>query len=329
MRSALNHPALTIIITVFLLSGCSSQHSPYPSLDKQREALKNKPFVTPTRLLDSAQIIDDLKFLSSDSCEGRLTGSVGHERAVERILQRMREAGLDSFNSSLQQIFTSRKIINHVNTGDNIIGWLKGTSYSKEFVVVSAHYDHIGMSKTGEIYHGASDNASGTACILAMAKYFKLHPLPYSLIFTAFDREETGLEGSDYFVQHLSTLPGTGNIMFNLNIDMIARNDSNEIFACGISQYPSFKDVIAQTQKKINAKLLMGHDDTLIDKGRDFWVKLSDHYSFYKKGIPFIYLGVADHPDYHKPSDTWDKINFSRYIENCNLSAIMLQVLKL
>jgi hypothetical protein len=116
---------------------------PYPSLDKQQAALVNKPFVTPTRILDSTTIVNDLKYLASDTCEGRGPGSAGHERAEERIAARMREAGLDSFNNSRIQTFNG-KFRNHTRTGKNIIGWIKGTRYPEKYIVISAHYDHLG-----------------------------------------------------------------------------------------------------------------------------------------------------------------------------------------
>lgn len=195
----IKYAILFFILIGILVAKYFSPNPAYPSLDIQRLVLNNKQKVIPTRILDSSQIVDDLKFLSSDSCEGRQPGSEGHNRAVNRILIRMREFGLDSFHSSLIQEFSGRKI-NGTKEGKNIIGWIKGTVYPEKYVVISAHYDHLGKSANGEIYHGTSDNASGTACLLAMAKFFKQYPHLYSLIFAAFDREESGEEGSLHFV---------------------------------------------------------------------------------------------------------------------------------
>jgi len=296
---------------------------PYPSLDKQRAALANKPAVPPTRILDSAAIVNDLKYLASDTCEGRKPGTTGHARAVDRIALRMREAGLDSFNKALIQTFNG-KYMDRNTMGKNIIGWIKGTQYPDKYIVISAHYDHLG--KIGpHTYYGASDNASGTACILAMAKYFKQYPQPCSLIFAAFDREESGIEGSFNFVDQLPPPLSLSNIRLNLNVDMIARNDNNEIFVSGIYHSPSLIYAVNETQNKTNAKLLMGHD-----KGNVYedWTSQSDHFSFYKKSIPFLYIGVEDHVDYHKPTDTYDKINYSSYIENCNMIVSLIKTIK-
>jgi hypothetical protein len=316
--------ATLVILFIAYISIKKFLNSSYPSLDKQRAALANKPFINPTRILDSTTIINDLKYLASDTCEGRGPGSAGHERSVERIAARMREAGLDSFKKGLIQAFTG-KYKNGTKTGKNIIGWVKGTQYPEKYIVISAHYDHLGMFGY-DTYYGASDNASGTACILAMAKYFKQNPQPCSLVFAAFDREESGLEGSFNFVDSLPSPLRLSDIKFNLNVDMIARNDNNEIFVCGIYHNPSFIYAIAEIQNKTNAKVLMGHDKGSLQSD---WTKLSDQFPFHKKNIPFLYLGVEDHPDLHKPTDTADRINFGSYIENCNMIALLTKTLKL
>lgn len=320
----IKYAALVFILIGFLVAKYFLSSPAYPSVDIQRLVINNKQTVTPARILDSAQIVSDLQFLSSDSCEGRQPGTEGHSRAVNRILLRLRESGIDSFNSSLIQKF-SGKIRNNTREGKNIIGWIKGTDHPENYIVISAHYDHLGKSTTGEIYHGASDNASGTACLLAMAKFFKQHPQLYSLIFAFFDREESGEEGSLYFVNDAASNVHPLDIKFNLNIDMIARNDKNELFACGISHYPSYTYLIKEIQKKTNTKLLMGHDT---GNGRNDWTNLSDHYAFHMQNIPFLYIGVEDHPDYHKTTDIFDKINLDSYIENCNLAAMLTKIIK-
>jgi hypothetical protein len=297
-------------------TGVTEGDLPYSSLEQQRAALARKPYTKPVRILDSTQIIADLTFLASDSCEGRAPGSKGHRFAEERILQRMRETGIDSFNNSLLQLSGGTREIR------NIISWIKGKKYPGKFIVISAHYDHLGK-RGNRTYYGADDNASGSACLLAMARYYKEHVHDYSLIFAAFDREETGLEGAYAFVKQMNETKK--DIVFNLNMDMIARSDRNEIFASGMSHYPANKYLADTVQNKVNVMLLMGHDT---GNSIDDWTMQSDHAAFYKAKIPFLYIGVEDHPDYHKPTDTVEKINFSRYIENCNMIALMINAYK-
>jgi hypothetical protein len=318
-----------LIITIILITfGCRDKEvvkeeiAPYFPLTEQRIALVVKQKVTPVRILDSLQIVNDLQYLASDICEGRKPGTAGHANSVEMILNSMRKAGLDSFNNSLLQTFTG-KSINGSTAGKNIAGWIKGTTFPQKYIVLTAHYDHLGKSTNGDTFYGADDNASGVACLLALAKYFKQHPHPYTLIFAAFDREETGLEGAHNFVQQYRQAGTITNIKFNLNLDMIARSDNNEIFACGIKHYPSFKYVVDEVQNKINVQLLMGHDDS--GQGGN-WTNQSDHSAFHERGIPFLYIGVEDHKDYHTTNDKATNINYSRYLENCNMIALMVQI---
>ena len=325
MRARIKHSIPFLIIACVVVAKYYSPGSVYPSLGIQRIILNNKKAVAPIRLLDSSQIIEDLRFLSSDSCAGRQPGTKGHFLSAERILLRFRETGVDSFNNSLVQKFSGKER-NGSKEGKNIIGWTRGTKYPEKYIVISAHYDHIGKTATGEIYHGASDNASGAACLLAIAKFFNQHPQPYSLIFAAFDREESGFEGSFYFVNDPMSTAHHPVIKFNLNIDMIARNDKNEIFACGIIHYPFLAYLVKEIQTKTNVKLLMGHDK---GKNREDWTRLSDHFPFHLKRIPFLYIGTEDHPDYHKPSDTFDKIDLGTYIENCNMVALLAEIIKI
>jgi hypothetical protein len=314
---------LPILVFVFACSPKSMKDDglSYPSSEKQRASLAAKPFVNPTRVLDSLQIITDLKYLASDTCEGRGPGTKGHAAAMQRILQGMRAAGVDSFDNTLISSFNARQI-NGSNQGKNVVGWVKGTKYPDKFIVVSGHYDHLGK-RGNNTFYGADDNASGAACVVALAKYFKKNPLPYSVVFAVLDREESGLEGAYALVVQFDS--ANRDIVFNLNMDMIARSDKNEIFVSGLSHNPSYKYLVDAIQMKTNVKVLMGHDT-----GNDIndWTMQSDHAAFHKAKIPFLYIGVEDHADYHKPSDTWDKINFSSYIENCNMIAMMIKAIK-
>ncbi|WP_207497151.1 M20/M25/M40 family metallo-hydrolase [Aridibaculum aurantiacum] len=321
----MNKLVALVIITLFYQSSASCQLAlPYPSVDAQRAAYANKKWVKPTRLLDSLQIVTDLKFLASDTCEGRSPGSVGHELAMKRVIARMKAAGLDSLDNSLVQTFSARGPFGNT-TGKNVIGWLKGKKEPNKFMVISAHYDHVGKNSRGTFY-GADDNASGVACLLAMAKYFKKNPQPYSIIFAAFDREESGLQGAHKFVEYMDSTNRLSAIKFNLNMDMIARSDSNEMFASGTRHYPAYISVVEKVRPLTNTVLLIGHD---YGSSREDWTKLSDQFAFHKKNIPFLFVSVEDHEDYHKPTDTVDRINLSRYIENCNMLLLLAKSISL
>ena len=328
MLSRLHKPVLIVLSLLMILTAgfflfVFPGKQAYSSLNKQRNQLAEKAWANPVRILDSAGIINDLRFLSSDSCEGRKPGSVGHQRAMERIVQRFRSARLDSFSKLYLQEFASGRIIQLCN---NVLGFIKGTKEPQKIIVLSAHYDHLGKTGSGEIYYGASDNASGVACLLYMADYFKKHPLPYSLLIAAFDCEESGIEGASYFIDNLPKEINLQDIKLNVNLDMIARETNNELFVSGLHHNPSLKYIIDKVQPMTNLKLLMGHD-----KGgrHEDWTHQSDHYAFHQKQIPFLYFGVEDHADYHKTTDTFDKINLSNYIEACNTIVQVMQAIKL
>jgi Zn-dependent M28 family amino/carboxypeptidase len=300
---------------------CKSQtKSKIPSVDDQIAEINKGRLAVAKWVLDSAAIINSLRFLASDSCEGRKPGSTGHKRAAQRIAAEFRLAGVDSFKTGLFQLFNGRYLEGY-KEGKNIIGWIKGKTVPQKYIVISAHYDHLGKNDKGETYYGADDNASGAACLAPLAKYFKEKRHPYSLIFVAFDREETGLEGAYSFVANAKDFIGEGTIVMNVNIDMLARSDNNEIYACGVNHFPQFKPVIEKIRTQTSVKLLMGHD---YGSHQDDWTFQGDHYAFYKRQIPFIYFGVENHEDYHKPSDTFDRISLSGYIENCNLVANLI-----
>jgi hypothetical protein len=321
-----------LAIGAFCIPACSKEIDndtdeivlPYPPISEQRSSLLSKPFVTPIRKLDSLQIIHDLEYLASDVCEGRKPGTVGHDLAKNHVLARMRTIGVDSFSSSLEQSFRGFNL-SSTDTGINLIGWVRGISFPDKYIVISAHYDHLGKTEDGKIYNGADDNASGVACLLALAKFFKQNPHPYTFVFAAFDREENWFEGAYNFVHLFGLQVGMKNIKFNLNMDMIARSDSNEIYASGLRYYPSYKYLIDETQYKTNTKIIMGHDGGA--SGRD-WVHASDHTAFHQRNIPFLYLGVEDHADYHATTDDKERIDYSRFIENCNLIYSIIQTIR-
>jgi Zn-dependent M28 family amino/carboxypeptidase len=171
------------------------------------------------------------------------------------------------------------------------------------------------------MYPGADDNASGVAALLAIARYVKAHPLTHPVLFAAFDGEELGLSGSKAFTER-PTRP-LRDIALNVNLDMVSRNDRNEIYAAGTYHYPWLKPLVEDVQRRAAVKILFGHDRP--GTGDDDWTLQSDHGSFHRAGVPFVYFGVEDHPDYHQPTDTPDKINpvFFRTVVNMLLEAVL------
>ncbi len=270
------------------------------------------------RLLDTTQLQQDLQQLSSDEFMGRNPSNAAIGLTYELIKKRLRQAGVDSFAIGFEQSFnlssSSRK---------NFLGVIKGTVLPNDFIVISAHFDHLGKTAAG-VFHGADDNASGVAAVLAMAKYFKQHPPKHSIIFALWDAEEVGLKGSEFFVNNLPATLNLNQIKFNLNLDMIARSDNNKLWASGLSHYPNYKYLVDSLKEGTTTQLGSGFDKSSDPQD---WTYLSDHGSFHRKGIAFVYLGVEDHADYHKVTDTFGRINLQKYFENANIAANMLALL--
>lgn len=240
-------------------------------------------------------LITDIQTLSSIAFAGRKPGTDGHEKAKDYIIERFTKLGLQPFEPDYTHAFP----LNENLTGHNIIGYIPGKR--QETIVLSAHYDHLG-ERQGQLYLGADDNASGVAGLLALAAYFSNHPPEHTLIFAAFDAEEMGLRGARYFVNH-PPMP-LKTIILNVNMDMISRNNRNELYASGTYHYPHLIPLIKSDNPYIALKT--GHD--VPGTGPADWTTQSDHAAFHAKHIPFIYFGVEDHADYHTPGDTFENI---------------------
>lgn len=273
-----------------------------------------------SQTIDRSKLLADIKTLSSEKFEGRKTSTGGNKLAGDYISKRFAEIGLSSYQDSFKHsfIFTSRA--NEAAKGTNLIGYIKGRS--DKVIVISAHYDHLG-GKGSQLFYGADDNASGVGAMLAFAQYFSKHNPEHTLIFIAFDAEESGLRGAVSFVQNPTV--EKENIVLNVNMDMIAHNDKGELYASGTFKHPELRHVIDGADKNTGIKILFGHDSP--DAGKDDWTMQSDQGPFAKENIPFIYFGVEDHKDYHKPTDTFENINKDFYFGAS--TAILNSIIKL
>lgn len=263
------------------------------------------PLVSCSQKISQNKVLGDLKELADDKYEGRKTDTKGNAMAADYIIKRFTELGLKSYAPNYKQAFTFANRAKETINGTNIVGYIQGKT--DKAIVISGHYDHLGI-KDGKIFNGADDDASGTCAVLAYAEYFSKNQPEHTLIFVTFDAEEMGLQGSKYFVANPPV--DLKNIAININMDMIAHNDKNELYACGTFKYPELKKYIFT--KTNEPKILLGHDDPKL--GHDDWTDQSDQGSFNAKNIPFIYFGVEDHKDYHKETDEFQNINQKFYV---------------
>jgi glutamate carboxypeptidase len=268
-----------------------------------------------TGRVDAARLMRDVESLAAPEMEGRLAGTPGNKRAQAFIAAQFKEIGLEPLNGAFEQKFsfkqTSRGAALEVPDAANLIALVRGTAERDRYVLVSAHYDHLGV-RSGQVYRGADDNASGVAGLLAAARWFRVHPPRQSVLFVAFDAEEAGLQGARHFVAH-PPMP-LDRISTVLNLDMIGRGDKNVLFVAGTHHYPALKPIVEDAAKGRSIAITFGHDQPGLPPGDD-WTQSSDHGPFHTARVPFLYFGVEDHSDYHKPSDTADKIPRAFYVE--------------
>ncbi len=199
----------------------------------------------------------------------------------------------------------------------NIVGLLEGSDKKDEYLVITAHYDHLGM-RDGAIYHGADDDGSGTASVIEIAEAFaqaKKEALAprRSILFMAVSGEEKGLLGSDFYANN--PLFPLGKTTVNLNIDMVGRIDPkyqgdslNYVYVIGDDKLSSDLRPITDSANQY-FKMELDRRYTDVSDPNRFYYR-SDHYNFAKNGVPIIFYFNGTHADYHKPSDTVDKINF-------------------
>ena len=208
----------------------------------------------------------------------------------------------------------------------NVIGVLEGSDrlLKNETIVIGAHYDHLGRGgngslaqRSGEIHHGADDNASGTAGMLELARLFtSQRPRPKrTIVFVGFGGEEEGLLGSNYYVNQ-PVMP-LGNTVAMINMDMIGRMKDRKLVIGGVGTAKEWRDIIAKGTADSNRSFAL----TLNEDGYG----PSDHSSFYGKQVPVLFFWTGTHIDYHKPSDTWDKINYADQARVLDLVAYIVR----
>ena len=269
-------------------------------------------FAAAPTALDSDALLADVRTLASPEFGGRATGTEGSAKAQAYIARRFEQSGLKPFGAAYAMPFAFTAVRGREDKIDfpsaaNLVGYIRGSAHPERYIVVSAHYDHLGK-RGSATYLGADDNASGVAAMLAVAAHFKQNPPLNTIVFAAFDGEELGLQGARKFIDK-PPFP-IAKVALNLNFDMVSRSDKNEIYAAGTRYTPALKALTEKAAAASSVKLLFGHDSKVAGAPPDHdWTSSSDHGVFHKAGIPFLYFGVEDHADYHKASDAFEKIN--------------------
>ena len=265
---------------------------------------------TTAQQFDEKALIQNLKVLSADSMAGRRVGSDGSAMARAFIKAQFKKLKLEPLGKDYELSF-SLSVRGETKTGVNLAGIIRAKSKTDKYIVISAHYDHVGVREEN-IYNGADDNASGASALFALIEHFRKNKPKHNLLFVAFDAEEVGLQGARAFAK-LPPIP-LDKIVLNVNMDMVARADKNALVACGLFYYPQLKPFLQKIEEQDGVRLTFGHDDPQLYKGSDNWTHSSDHGPFHDAKIPFVYFGVEDHADYHQHTDDFEKINPATYI---------------
>jgi hypothetical protein len=321
------------IVGLMIVAVLSAGYCVATSLEQRRmSATQLMPAAAAAALprIDAARLFADVEALAAPSMEGRRTGTEGNKRAQAFILARFRELGLKPIGAGYEQkvSFARRSIVGTVMPGGaaktaypdatNLVAIVRGTSRPDDVLLLTAHYDHLG-NRDGVLHPGADDNASGVAVLLQAAAYVAAHPLRHSVVFAAFDGEEQGLQGAKHFVAH-PPIP-LARIRLMVNLDMVSRSDTSSIVASGTAFDPTLKDLVTRAAAGRRLTVAFGHDRPVyVAGGVADWTNQSDQGPFHAAGVRTLYYGVEDHADYHKPTDTADRIPKAFFAEVAELT---------
>jgi Zn-dependent M28 family amino/carboxypeptidase len=284
-------------------------------------------------LISLESLKKNLYTIASDEMQGRNTGEAGQKEAGKYIIEQYKNTGISfprgakSFYQSIPAEYFQKAFSPKLGNSENIWAFIEGSEKPEEIVVVSAHYDHVGM-KNGEVYNGADDDGSGTVALVEIAKAFQKaknegNGPKRSILFLHVTGEEHGLHGSRYYSEH--PLFPLKNTIADVNIDMIGRRDdlhketNNYVYVIG-SDYLS-SDLFELTEKAnkdfVNLQLDYKYNDKN-DQNRFYY--RSDHYNFAKHNIPSVFLFNGTHDDYHMPTDDPEKIEYDALTKRTQLA---------
>jgi Zn-dependent M28 family amino/carboxypeptidase len=254
--------------------------------------------------LDSARLLGDLSVLAHDSMEGRSPETAGSRRARTFLERELAATGARPAHGAFAQPFAWPE-----GRGVNFVAMVPGRGVVDEVVVLTAHYDHLGTLE-GRTFNGADDNASGTAALLEVTRQLVAEPLRHTAVVAFLDAEERGSRGARAFVA-APPVP-LARVALNVNLDMVSRT-AGVLWAGGAHHTPALRPILERLAAYAPLTLRLGHDRPGAPEGDD-WTSQSDHAVFHELGIPFVYFGVEDHPDYHRPTDDFERVDAGEFV---------------
>jgi len=306
---------------------------------KNTQAVVSKDNSDPTKYIKVITEKDLKKMLyvvASDEMEGRETGSKGQKKAGLYMIEQYKKNGVSfpkgatDYYQHIPAAFLNAKRNENLPDSENIWAYIEGSEKPDEVLVISAHYDHVGI-KNGEVYNGADDDGSGTVAVMEIAKAFAKakkqgHGPKRSILFLHVTGEEHGLHGSRYYSEN--PLFPIANTITDINIDMIGRRDvehaktNNYVYVIGADRLSSdlHNAVVAQNDKYTKLDLDFKFNDP---KDPNHFYERSDHYNFAKHGIPAVFFFNGVHEDYHGKGDEPQKIEYDALTKRTQLAFVV------
>jgi len=307
---------ITYILSFTLFISFTSQG--FSQIKKDRKSVKY------AKTIMAEELKEKLYVYASDEFEGRGTPSKGQELAIKFLEDHYVSNNISPLQEDnyFQVVPPPKRFEKWWGKSDikpkNVVAYIEGDEHPDEYIILSAHLDHVGM-EDGEIFNGADDDGSGTVALLEIAEAFKEaanngHGPNRSIVFLHVTAEEMGLIGSKYYTDN--PIVPLKNTVTNLNVDMIGRTDPQRPKRNREYIYIIGSDKISQELHDINEEVNNIYLDIDLDyifnaeDHPDRFYYRSDHYNFAKKGVPIIFYFSGTHEDYHQPTDTVEKIQY-------------------
>lgn len=312
---------ISFLTALFLIGSCTTIRYSEKIKNIENGVVYEQPEIIKSHANTITQV--DLKLiiaeLASDKYEGRRVGQKGHEMAAAFVMDYYKTNEIKPLESApdYSQTVPESYLGEKYGASENVIAFIEGSDYTDEYIIIGAHLDHEGIVDE-QIYYGADDNASGTAAVMEIAQAFKLaaqngYPPKRNIIFLHVTAEEVGLQGSRYYTENpLVPLEQTTAM---LNIDMIGRTDykheatDDYLYLIGVNRHSNELKFIAEKANGLATNLDLDYRYNEENESNRYYYR-SDHYNFAQHNIPVIFFFNGEHLDYHKPTDTEDKINY-------------------
>ena len=311
---------LVLFLSMLAVSCNSAQNSAQSTIETN--TVNNSTRIDYANSITADELKTHLYTVAGDAMEGRMTGQKGQKLAAEYLRNFYMDQGIPSpiedknYYQDIPASYFGR--MKEPKGSENVVAFIKGSEKPEEVIVLSAHYDHVGTDKDGNVFNGADDDGSGTVALLEIAEAFQQavkdgNGPKRSLLFLHVTGEEIGLYGSRYYTEN--PLFPLKNTVCNLNIDMIGRIDpdkagnNNYIYLIGSDK---LSQELHDVSEAVNEKYTQLELDYKFNDDEDpnrFYYR-SDHYNFAKNNIPVIFYFNGTHADYHKATDTPDKIQY-------------------